>query len=384
MIKAVLVLRKINNSHWSVPHCSSSKVNRHPKMNKLFLYFGGDIFKNYHDVFLPTLNIDQDFNIQIISHLNVPSKPEIKDIYLGLLNLLLKTDGEVYHIGYNQSIREVFSSLKDSHIVDISYGFDFSYLITKAEKCYVSSNKDFKPELLVFLPADCKIKSIVTEDLYTIALTEDGKVFRLQILKEPFIEKLLLPIPIKEIACGKEHVLLLSNSGTVFSYGSGSKGQLGHGSIENHKTPELIEALEGLQIKSVSAGGWHSAAISDSGDLYMWGWNESGQLGMPCNELQGNKRPMEEIETVCCLPKIVELEEENVKSVCCGCRHTVALTEKNHVWTWGWNEYGQLGHKNVKLTDAPEKIQLPNSLHPLDVKAKFWSTLIIGSMLEKE
>ncbi|GIZ03658.1 RCC1 domain-containing protein 1 [Caerostris extrusa] len=133
-------------------------------------------------------------------------------------------------------------------------------------------------------------------------------------LKEPFIEKLLLPLAIKEIACGKEHALLLSNSGTVFSYGSG----------RNHKTPELIEALEGLQIKSVSAGGWHSAAISDSGDLYMWGWNESGQLGMPCNELQGNKRPMEEIENVCCLPKIVELEEENVKSVCCGCRHTVA------------------------------------------------------------
>ncbi|PRD27335.1 UNVERIFIED_CONTAM: RCC1 domain-containing protein 1 [Trichonephila clavipes] len=157
-----------------------------------------------------------------------------------------------------------------------------------------------------------------------------------------------------------------------------SRGQLGHGSIENQENPMLIEALEGLEIKAISAGGWHSAAISSYGDLYMWGWNESGQLGLPCNKLQRDKRPLEEIETICCLPKIIELGNEVAKEVGCGSRHTAVLTENNHLWTWGWNDYGQLGHRKYPLTDKPEQIPLPDSFHPVKLQAKYWSTLIIG------
>lgn len=58
----------------------------------------------------------------------------------------------------------------------------------------------------------------------------------------------------------------------------------------------------------------------------MWGWNESGQLGLPCNELRGDELPMEEIETVCCLPRVIDLEGEIARLVECGSRHTAALT----------------------------------------------------------
>jgi alpha-tubulin suppressor-like RCC1 family protein len=42
-------------------------------------------------------------------------------------------------------------------------------------------------------------------------------------------------------------------------------------------------ALDGMKIKKVAAGGWHSACISQYDDLYMFGWNESGQLAQPTN-----------------------------------------------------------------------------------------------------
>ena len=38
-----------------------------------------------------------------------------------------------------------------------------------------------------------------------------------------------------------------------------------------------------LNYVQIAAGGWHSAAISEFADLYMFGWNESGQLALPTN-----------------------------------------------------------------------------------------------------
>ncbi|GBN88809.1 RCC1 domain-containing protein 1 [Araneus ventricosus] len=351
-------------------------------MDNLFIYFGVKIFTN-QDVHLLISNIEKDSNTQCFSHLQIPSKSLVHDVFLGWINLIFKTDGAFYHIRYCRSesekhINEIFSSLKHLEIRDVSVGLNCTFLTTKDGRCHLFSNKNFLSEPLDLLPSICRIKNVVTEDLHSVVLTEDGKVFNFKCGEKTYLEKLVVPVPIKEITCGKEHVLLLSDFGTVFSYGSGSRGQLGHGSIENQETPVLIEALDGLKIQSISAGGWHSAAISDSGDLYMWGWNESGQLGLPCNELQNGKRPMEEIEIICCLPKIIELNDEVVKAVCCGSRHTVALTEYNHLWTWGWNGYFQLGRDDVPLSDKPGMVQLPSSFQPLQIKAKFWSTLVIG------
>ena len=44
-----------------------------------------------------------------------------------------------------------------------------------------------------------------------------------------------------------------------------------------------MQALDGMRIKKIAAGGWHSAVISQYDDLYMFGWNESGQLAQPTN-----------------------------------------------------------------------------------------------------
>jgi len=88
---------------------------------------------------------------------------------------------------------------------------------------------------------------------------------------------------ITQVVCGKEHCMLLTEHGQVYTWGGGSRGQLGHGTMASEERPRLVMALDGMKIIKIAAGGWHSAAISESHDLYMFGWNESGQLAQPTN-----------------------------------------------------------------------------------------------------
>jgi len=67
-----------------------------------------------------------------------------------------------------------------------------------------------------------------------------------------------------------------------------SRGQLGHGELESEEEPREVEALAGLRMSQVSCGGWHCAVVSEEGDLYTWGWNKFGQLGVT-NEPQEPK-----------------------------------------------------------------------------------------------
>jgi len=90
-------------------------------------------------------------------------------------------------------------------------------------------------------------------------------------------------LKVTDVACGKEHCMVLTETGQVYSWGGGTRGQLGHGILASEYKPKLIMALDGMRIRKIAAGGWHSAVISEFNDLYMFGWNESGQLALPTN-----------------------------------------------------------------------------------------------------
>ncbi|TRY96016.1 hypothetical protein DNTS_002168 [Danionella cerebrum] len=108
--------------------------------------------------------------------------------------------------------------------------------------------------------------------------------------KSPFFRTLSADLCGVSLVLGSEHALLLTAAGMLYSWGSGSHGQLGHGALTSHEDPQVLEALWGVPIRTVAAGNWHSAAVSTGGDLYMWGWNESGQLGLPSRGLEEGKR----------------------------------------------------------------------------------------------
>ena len=79
---------------------------------------------------------------------------------------------------------------------------------------------------------------------------------------------------------GFDHSLILVEGGLILSCGRNHYGQLGHGNTMNQSIPKVIEALNGHRITQISAGGYHSGAVSENGDLFMWGYNEQGQCGV--------------------------------------------------------------------------------------------------------
>lgn len=203
----------------------------------------------------------------------------------------------------------------------------------------------------------------------------------------------------RRLELGAEHALLLDAAGQVFSWGAGRHGQLGHGTLEPAPEPRPLEALQGLRMAAVAAGGWHSVCVSEAGDLYVWGWNEAGQLGLPA---RGLEEPQETVAkapspggdaaaedragadpasyiAVQPFPALLDLpSDSDAIAASCGSRHTVAVTRTGELYTWGWGKYGQLGHVDTASLDRPCRVQYftERRLRVRAVSCGPWSTFV--------
>lgn len=118
---------------------------------------------------------------------------------------------------------------------------------------------------------------------------------------------------------------------TVYSWGEGEEGKLGHGDRLSYDKPKLIEALSGVSITDIACGSAHSAAITSSGNLFTWGKGRYGRLGHGDSEDQLK-------------PKLVEaLIGYRVIDVACGSgdAQTLCITDDDSVWSFGDGDYGK-------------------------------------------
>ena len=76
--------------------------------------------------------------------------------------------------------------------------------------------------------------------------------------------------------------MLLTNNGLLYTVGSNSDGQLGiaNSDVSSKTAPILVEGFVSSKVKKISAGGYHSCAILNSGELYSWGNGLKGALGL--------------------------------------------------------------------------------------------------------
>ena len=75
--------------------------------------------------------------------------------------------------------------------------------------------------------------------------------------------------PLPAVAAGAMHSLVLTESGEVYAWGDNDDGQLGLGDREERLTPTKVEGLP--KVKAIAAGGVHSLALTESGEVYAWG-----------------------------------------------------------------------------------------------------------------
>ncbi|KAF3441247.1 hypothetical protein FNV43_RR15160 [Rhamnella rubrinervis] len=137
----------------------------------------------------------------------------------------------------------------------------------------------------------------------------------------------------------------------VFSWGSGANFQLGTGNEHVQKLPCKVESLHDSLIKLVSAAKFHSVAVTAKGEVYTWGFGRGGRLGHPDFDIHSGQAAVITPRQV-----TLGLGSRRVKAIAAAKHHTVIATEGGDVFTWGSNREGQLGYTSVDTQPIPRRV----------------------------
>ncbi|MDQ6927325.1 MAG: DUF1963 domain-containing protein [Actinomycetota bacterium] len=125
------------------------------------------------------------------------------------------------------------------------------------------------------------------------------------------------------VATGAFHCLALLGDGTVMAWGTNEDGQLGDGTRLDRPAPVLVEEVKGAT--AIAAGAGHSLALLDDGTVVAWGSNACGVLG---DGTTARRRLM---------PTAVRPIPARVVGISAGTEHSAALTDEGSVFVWGWH-----------------------------------------------
>ncbi len=165
-------------------------------------------------------------------------------------------------------------------------------------------------------------------------------------------EQLSLNFNVKQIVCGNSFALILDDNGNVYGAGSNEYGQLG---LESSYTKSSvvstftkIDILSGKNIVMIAASGYTSYALTDTNELYSFGDNYYGELGTNSEV----KHPNDSALNKCLI--------DNVIAVSASDSNALALTSDNKVYSWGRNQYSQLGVEWYSETSSLKPIEIMN------------------------
>ncbi len=177
-----------------------------------------------------------------------------------------------------------------------------------------------------------------------------------------------------QFCAGTHHSMAMGSDGNLYSWGLNDYGQLGNGNADTkpHATPSKVTPPDGVtKFTKVSAGGNYSFAFDADGNLYSWGRDDHGQLGLGIGGLQEN-RP----------GKVTPPDGVNYFSmVSAGSYHCLALGSDGNLYSWGWNDYGQLGRDTSTTPEnKPGKVRMPTGVKQFtQISAGNGFSLAIGS-----
>jgi alpha-tubulin suppressor-like RCC1 family protein len=156
-----------------------------------------------------------------------------------------------------------------------------------------------------------------------------------------------LPGRAVSVVAGICHSFVLLEDGDVYAFGFNGHGALGLGDTVDRSTPTRITALPARAI-SVAAGQHHSLILLENGDVYACGYNELGQLGLG----DGGDYDAYDRWT----PTKITSLPGRAASVAAGTFHSLVLLENGDLYAFGWNEYGQLGLGDTAERHSPTRV----------------------------
>ena len=319
---------------------------------------------------------------------------------------------------------DIRHSIIEGNIIDASFGFEKGIVVRELEDGVhtqliepvkfdhglpyssthlVPQHCDKPTNLSLFfrdltLPGSARggVKSVAAGQDFYLILTEDGRVYGCgdnaygQLGHQTFdrSDDVLREIPcgkirFRSIACGVKHCLAICDRGECWSWGCSLHGQCGSMISTAVTTPTRVEGLAMLKISSIDGGMFHSICCTDIGDVYTWGSNQDGALGL---DGHGGSRP----QLVECFG--VDDEQTFVIQVAAGARHSLVLCKNGDVYTFGYGAFGQLGYNvdtvcsrqgcnAVSMGSLSERSQsTPNRVvagKGKDVQAGWWHSLLL-------
>ncbi len=147
---------------------------------------------------------------------------------------------------------------------------------------------------------------------------------------------------VAQVSAGHFHTCALTTAGAVQCWGDNSLGQLGDGSTLSRSTAAPVTGLPGRSI-AVAAGAFFTCALDDAGAVWCWGRNASGELGTASNMNYST-------------PAAVRYLDTAVVAIVGGDEHTCALTTAGGVQCWGGNASGQLGDGTTRTIPVPRQV----------------------------
>jgi alpha-tubulin suppressor-like RCC1 family protein len=234
---------------------------------------------------------------------------------------------------------------------------DNVYTITPKNIDCKDHHEEQKSEKLTKIEELCnkKVTTFAYGSYHTLALTQNGELFAWggnslgqlgDVLttgssKPKQITNIESKSKIIDMACGMAHNLALTEDGEVFAWGCNDYGQVGSDSYKG--LPIKVDIKD--KVTAISCGFNHSMVLTKSGQVYSWGHNRFGQLGIDNNKDQ-NKPQLIDIGK-----KVI------IQKICCGNDHNLLLSKDREVYTFGKNSCGQLGIGNKENKNEPVKIE---------------------------
>mmetsp|Transcript_19415 Transcript_19415/g.25584 ORF Transcript_19415/g.25584 Transcript_19415/m.25584 type:complete len:423 (-) Transcript_19415:255-1523(-) len=176
------------------------------------------------------------------------------------------------------------------------------------------------------------------------------------------VPKLMVESGVRDVTCSAGLTAAVTDNGEVFCFGQNRWGQCGVKSTKNKPaihvyTPSKVQGLDGIFISKVSLGFQHALALTEEGALYSWGKGERGQLGDGKDENRDNAVRVE-------LGK-----DAPASQISTGFNHSAAITEEGELYVWGKSLSSELkSQSQVAQVDVYHDQLLPR-LVPLPSKA---------------
>lgn len=147
---------------------------------------------------------------------------------------------------------------------------------------------------------------------------------------------------VAKIAVGGSHTCALTLAAAVHCWGRNQFGQIGDGTTTNSSAAKPVNGL-GRGVIAITAGLYHTCALTQVGGVQCWGRNEVGQLGDGAGADSSSPKPVTGLAS-------------DVTAIAAGSYHTCALTASGEIQCWGYNGNGQLGDGTIDAASSPRQV----------------------------